>query len=145
MLRSRLLRKLYAGYVALIAMTALVVGILHSEQIETDAHEDTIDLLRGQAALLREISIDTLRAGELSTELERQLTQLVPQTGVRFTVIRPDGIVLADSHEQASRMNNHPNARTITVDVTTAIAVTRNWIDPRRMAQPADSGSAAIR
>jgi two-component system phosphate regulon sensor histidine kinase PhoR len=105
MLRSRLLWKLYAGYVVLIVLTALVIGILVARRMEQDSRRETEAALRAKAVFLADLvaaSEDASPAG-----LEARLRRLGTDTQVRLTVIGSGGTVLADSEEDPARMDNH--------------------------------------
>jgi len=106
MLRSRLLWKLYAGYVVLIVLTALVIGFLVSRRMEQDSLHDTETTLRTQAALLGDLIASALENAP-EPALQEHVCRLGAEIKVRLTVIGPEGTVLADSEEDPSRMDNH--------------------------------------
>lgn len=107
MLRSRFFWKLYAGFIVLILLTGLVVGILVSVRIERDALRRIDDELHDKAVMLADVALPYL-AG---TRDRADLRQLVNATGrsieARLTVIGADGAVLADSVEDPAKMKNH--------------------------------------
>ena len=107
MLRSRFLWKLYAGYVVLILMTALVVGLLQHRQIGEDARAETRGLLLTHAHMLRELALPVLRSGTFDPKFQERLEHLGRNTGSRLTVILNDGTVLADSNGDPQLMNDH--------------------------------------
>ncbi len=106
MIRS-FLAKLYAGYAVLVVITALLIGVLVSGRIEQDSLEDVASELRAQAHLLAAIAEPTLDRHADRAILQDRVGQLGRELGTRFTVIGPDGLVLADSDEEPARMDDH--------------------------------------
>ncbi|MBN1827021.1 MAG: HAMP domain-containing protein [Candidatus Eisenbacteria bacterium] len=104
--RSRLLWKLYAGYVTLILGSAFIIGAFVSRGIERDSIARTRRNLEAEAILLREISWKAL-SGERDPSLQGRVEDLGGRIGTRFTVIRSDGVVIADSEMDPARMDNH--------------------------------------
>lgn len=102
----RFLWRLYAGYVLLILVTTAAVGLLVDRWIEEATLQETERTLQRHAVLLREIANPALAGGAVA-DLEARLRALGAETGVRLTVIRDDGAVLADSDEDPARMDNH--------------------------------------
>lgn len=101
MLRSRFLWKLYGIYAFLILLTVAIVGTLVGQRIEREALEQTERQLLSEALLLREL------AASEPTLLQRTLRSLGSGATTRFTVIAADGTVVADSHHDPARMDNH--------------------------------------
>lgn len=106
MLRPRFLWKLYAGYVVLILLTTAVVGIFVAQRIVQESLQETHNTLRAKAVLLRDIATPTLTSGT-DSQFQERLRLLGTTIGTRLTVVHADGTVLADSAEQAARMDNH--------------------------------------
>ena len=106
MFRSRFLWKLYAGYALLIVLTTGIVGGLVGIQIARRTLAETDRRLESEAILLRHLA-----AGRLGTESEGELQDLVltlgTEIGTRLTVIRADGVVVADSDQRPELMDNH--------------------------------------
>ena len=106
--RSRLLWKLYAGYVVLILVSTAIVGLLIGRQIEQDTLDEIRESLRVRAALLRDSALPS--PGERPVPaLQSRVRSLGAEIHTRLTVIRPDGTVLVDSEEDPSRMDDHSN------------------------------------
>lgn len=124
MIRSRFLWKIYAGYVVLILLTAATVGFLVSHRISRTTLEAIQNGLESQAVLLRVISKTSLQ-GETHPSLEHQINILGEQLGTRLTVIRANGIVIADSDEDPTVMDNH-------VDRPEIVATQSGKTEPRR-------------
>ncbi|HER20274.1 MAG TPA: HAMP domain-containing protein, partial [Chromatiales bacterium] len=106
MVRSRLLWRLYAGYAVLVVLTTAMLGIMVARSVEGDLLRQIESSLRSDAVLLGEIARPYLSAAPDSV-FQRRIWVLGAQTGTRLTVIRPDGVVIADSREDPSGMDNH--------------------------------------
>ncbi|MGD8869865.1 MAG: hypothetical protein PVI01_19750, partial [Gemmatimonadales bacterium] len=98
MRQSRLLWRLYAGYAALVVLTTVMLGVLVDRSVERDLVRQIHDALETEAVLLNEIARPYMSSPPDST-LQHLLYVLGARTGTRFTVIRADGVVLADSRE----------------------------------------------
>lgn len=106
--RSRFFWKLYAGFVVVIAMVSTAMAVVLSRMICADTTEEIRHELRHKAALLREIATPALSAWD-GAGLQPAVLRLGQETATRLTVIRADGVVVADSNEQPARMENHLN------------------------------------
>ena len=106
MFRSRFLWKLYAGYALLIILTTGIVGGLVGLQIARRTLSETDRRLESEAVLLRHIA-----SGRLGTDRESELQGMVltlgTEIGTRLTIIRADGVVVADSAQLPELMDNH--------------------------------------
>ena len=111
MLRSRFLWKLYASYAGLILLTTAVVGGLIARQIEQDSLREIQRSLHARAVLLKSLVIDVFESTEeahvVESGLHERLRELSQELNTRFTVIRLNGIVVADSEEHSAEMDNH--------------------------------------
>ncbi len=106
MLSSRFFWKLYAGYVLLVVIAVTVVGYLISERIATDMIADTERALHVRARLLEPIATPFLANGDYA-DLQERVRVLGADVATRITIIREDGIVIADSDEDPMIMDNH--------------------------------------
>ncbi len=106
MLRSRFLWKLYAGYAVLIVLAVTTVGLLLGRRITADTRAETEHSLLMQAYLLRDIARSHLEGADAS-DLQDRIRALRTSMDTRLTVIRSDGTVVADSHENPATMDNH--------------------------------------
>ena len=106
MLQSRFLWKLYAGYALLVVLTLLTIGVLAGRSISADTLDEIESSLLIQAHLLRDISAATLANGDRNG-LQARVHALGDSIDTRLTVIAEDGVVLADSDEDPSTMDNH--------------------------------------
>jgi len=106
--RSRFFWQLYGGYAVVVAVFAIIVGFAVSDWLAEESLQSVKDSLRSQATLLEQVSLDALN-GAPSPGLQQTMQRLGRETNTRLTVIASDGRVLADSHEDPSRMDNHAN------------------------------------
>jgi methyl-accepting chemotaxis protein len=104
--RSRLFWKLSASYLALTLLTAILIGMLVARHIERTALQEEAHVLQAKAVLLRELVTPALdRAPDPA--LQVRVRALGQEIGTRLTVIRADGMVIADSDEDPAIMANH--------------------------------------
>ena len=106
MIRSRFLWKLYAGYAVLIILTTSLVGVLVGRRLERDSLAEADIRLREKAHLLRALGQPRLEGVDLAG-FQDEIHQLGAETDTRYTVIRRDGLVIADSHEDPAVMDDH--------------------------------------
>ncbi len=137
-LRSKFLFKLYAGYAAVILVTAAIVGVLVEGFVERQTLEAVDRQLEAEALLVRGIVHDLDAAGVEAWDagvaghpaLQERIAAIHREIGTRLTVIRADGVVLADSHENPVHMDNHgqrPEVLTATAEAPgTSIRFSRN-------------------
>jgi two-component system phosphate regulon sensor histidine kinase PhoR len=83
-----------------------MLGVLVDRSVERDLVRQIHDALETEAVLLNEIARPYMSSPPDST-LQHLLYVLGARTGTRFTVIRADGVVLADSREDPAAMDNH--------------------------------------
>jgi two-component system phosphate regulon sensor histidine kinase PhoR len=106
MFRSRFLWKLYVGYVVLIVLTAAVAGVVVVRRLVQDSLRETRRTLHTRAILLRGSAASALASAEY-VHLQEHLRLIGDASGTRFTVIKDDGTVVADSEEDPARLDNH--------------------------------------
>jgi len=106
MLKSRFLWKLYAGYSMLIVISTVVIGVLISRGIERDALDEIRQSLVARASILKQPSIAELQ-GTGVEGFQAYIKALGTEIGTRLTVMRADGVVIADSEEDPGVMDNH--------------------------------------
>jgi two-component system phosphate regulon sensor histidine kinase PhoR len=105
-LRKRFFWKIYAGSLVLVVLTAVVVSILVSWRIERDSMRDIEQSLQDRAELLHEIALPFL-GRERDPAFQERVRAIGQRIGTRLTVIREDGVVMADSEEDPAVMDNH--------------------------------------
>jgi len=106
MIRSRFVWRLYAGYVALILLTASLIGFFVSRNIVGQSLQDMEHDLRTQGLFLARVYRQALADGDLS-RLPEEVREMGRETESRLTVIGADGTVLADSEADPGRMDDH--------------------------------------
>ena len=101
MFQTRFFWKLYAGYVGLILLSSIIVGGLIAQQTQQDSLTEITSSLEATAILLRQLARPSLENPEetirLDWEFQQEVRTLGQQIGNRLTVIRVNGLVLADS------------------------------------------------
>lgn len=105
MIRSRFSWKLTAGFLLPIFLSTAVVGGLALRSMEEDSKEEVRRSLAAQAALLRNVATARLDPPQESV-LKHEIRSLGETISTRLTVIDAHGIVLADSEEDPSSMDN---------------------------------------
>ena len=109
MLRTSLLRRLYADFVTVIAICAFVIYFLLNQYVQESSHKELNEGLLSQAYFLKELSLPALKTGDYESilRLQNQIVSLDNQSGSRLTIIDSEGLVIADSREEATNMDNH--------------------------------------
>lgn len=106
MIRSRFSWKLAAGLLLPIFLSTAIVGGIAVRSIEQDSTEEVRRSLAAQAALLRNVAAGRLGRPHQSI-LKQEVRSLGEEVGTRLTIIDAQGLVLADSQEDPSGMDNH--------------------------------------
>ncbi len=104
-LRSRFFWNLCACFSAVALLTGGLVGWQVESRLEQSLLEDLRLNLETDCRILVPFAAEILRAGGpagLQAELES-----LKQSGVRITLVRPDGRVVGDSHEDPGNMDDH--------------------------------------
>ena len=103
---SRRFLRVFVGYVLLTAVLVcaplVVVLFWQDEYVEAHARAQLYDT----ALLLRERLLGQDPA-DVDGALQRSLQQFSHHSDTRLTILGKDGVVLADSHDQPSQMDNH--------------------------------------
>jgi len=105
MFRSGLLWKLYAGFAVLILVSAVFVYLLVAQRIEKDSMYETGESLRSETVFLENLAFQPLLQGD-SDSLQERVRKIGSETGVRLTIIRQDGKVIADSEEDIPKVDD---------------------------------------
>ena len=108
MLRSRILWKLFSGYVVLILLSISIVGILISKQVEEETLSEIERSLYLRATFLQNIALELL-SNSSNIKIQDRIKNLGKKIDTRFTVININGRVLADSQKDPKAMDNHGN------------------------------------
>lgn len=104
--RRRLVWQLYPSYLLLICLVLLAVGWYVSVELRSFHYQQTSSDLRARAQLIEYQLKGQLSDGDQSRLIQR-VKGLGEQSDTRITIILTDGRVLADSHEDALKMDNH--------------------------------------
>lgn len=99
---TRIFFKLILTFVGLLAITALGIQYLVTRVTERDYLRELERGLQDQARLA-ELSIRSLEP----SEVDRTIAEIKARVGVRVTLIRRDGDVIADSDAEPAAMENH--------------------------------------
>ena len=105
MLRSRILWKLFSGYVVLILLSISIVGILISKQVEEETLSEIERSLYLRATFLQNIALELL-SNSSNIKIQDRIKNLGKKIDTRFTVININGSVLADSQKDPKAMDN---------------------------------------
>jgi hypothetical protein len=113
LLGSRLFWKVAVACAALALLSGGAILVLFVPRSEKEALEQIRQCLHARAALLREVARDALATREgvaaqaAVEELRLRIGPLSDETGTRYTVVRIDGSVVAESHEDPRHMERH--------------------------------------
>jgi two-component system phosphate regulon sensor histidine kinase PhoR len=94
-------------YVALILAATLGLTIYLSDQVRQVRLADLEAQLLGNARLLAESTAPLLQAGTDPETLDELVRRWAVPLGARVTIIGADGVVLGESHEDRTQMDNH--------------------------------------
>ncbi|MFQ5511181.1 MAG: ATP-binding protein [Candidatus Krumholzibacteriia bacterium] len=106
MRRKRLLWHLYPSYLLITLAALFAVAWYSSRTLRQSYHVQAASDLEAMARLVRSRLLSSTSPGD-RTEIDRLCHELGRDSGSRVTVILPTGEVIGDSHEDASRMENH--------------------------------------
>ncbi len=104
--------KVFAAIALAAAVALAVMGTLAFDQLTELGASATRRELAGHAALLAAACRAPLERGDSPAQLGVELPDLLSRAaslapGRRFTIVLPDGTVVADTHERAQDMDNH--------------------------------------
>ncbi len=105
MSQKPLLLQLYIPLLIVILLTSIVVMVDAGFFIKQFDQEQTRDSLYARAKLLEmQLTVDVLKDNKKVNEICRNAGKAIE---TRITIIKPDGVVIADSQEDSVNMNNH--------------------------------------
>lgn len=118
MLKSQILWRLYAGYVVIIIITTVMVGVMINNQVAENGLVEINQNLEVRTEYLSQIALPVLsnqRTAQKSKpsvldgnqNLQKIVNVLGLKTNSRLTVIDNKGVVIADSQERPEIMDNH--------------------------------------
>ena len=105
-LRSRILWKIYAAFVAVIVIAAIMVSMVVSGLIKERTLDDVRQNLNVRTLFLSELSRPLLQ-GDDNVDIAATIGSVAAMSHTRFTLIKVDGTVLADSDKDPHLMDNH--------------------------------------
>jgi len=104
--RPSLFWKIFGSSIALILLTAIVAGWLAERRIVDDVEQETRADLRSRVDLLTALVRDRLPA-DFDPAFQDEIRAIGTRIDTRLTIIRPDGLVLADSRKDPRVMDDH--------------------------------------
>ena len=105
--RSHFFRNLFASYCAVLLVTAFSVALLVDHRLQEDLVARLQATLVEESYLLAPLATDAFAERSPAEPTQRVLETFRHDTGLRITLIRNDGSVLADSDEDPRMMENH--------------------------------------
>lgn len=106
LLRSRFFWNLTLSYVLVLLLTTMLVGFLVGRGLERALVRDLEETLQDAGHLVEPLALPAFRDG-IGAERQAQLIELGARTGLRFTLIRADGVAVGDSDEDPLAMGDH--------------------------------------
>lgn len=106
MIRPGIFLKIFTSTVVLMALTGLVTTWIATGRVRKNVETETRELLRAQVEVLHAM-VDREPPRERSPVLQARIRDLGTRTDMRITIVRADGLVLADSHRDPAGMDNH--------------------------------------
>ena len=100
--------KLYAGYLALILISSLVIGIMVSQTLEREALGQVRESLTSQAIWLEKLVTLSIKS-DTAPKLQEHIRAVGSRTGALITVIQANGVIVADSHQDLATTEIHNN------------------------------------
>ncbi|HYE18463.1 MAG TPA: ATP-binding protein [Tepidisphaeraceae bacterium] len=107
MLTSPLFRRLFIPYLLLICGVTAAVGVFAANSLRASYLARAEAALRQQVRLVSAQIADDLRTDAPTPALAADVGQISAATGVRVTVMRDDGVVVADSEADPATMESH--------------------------------------
>jgi two-component system phosphate regulon sensor histidine kinase PhoR len=105
-MRRRLFYRIFAGLV-FVSLLAVVIFAFYTLRVLRASSYDALTRRLRDIALSAKVAVAPLASKGRNAELDTLTRTLGTETGTRITVIDARGLVLADSEEDAARMENH--------------------------------------
>ncbi|RME31423.1 MAG: HAMP domain-containing protein, partial [Candidatus Zixiibacteriota bacterium] len=118
MARKRVLWQLYPPYLIIIVLSIVAVAWYAVGSIRSFYFKDTLTRLEVENRLISASLRSDLQAGD-RVQLQRDVKAASARFDGRITVVATDGTVLADSHADPARMENHARRPEIAAALTT--------------------------
>src|SRR5438045_3925739 len=106
LLTSPMFRRLFLPYFFVICCCVGVVGVLGARQLRSMHLTNIEQKLRDNSLLILRLLNETTR-GAQAKPIVAQVNDLGSALACRITVIRPDGVVIADNEANPAKMENH--------------------------------------
>jgi two-component system phosphate regulon sensor histidine kinase PhoR len=126
MRRRRLLWHLFPSYLLITVIAVAAVSVYSYVALRRFYIEETEAALTARATLLEAWLRSDLVSGH-TDELSGLVAELGPSISTRITVVSPDGVVIADSEEDASVMDNHADRPEIVAAMSGAIGTSQRY------------------
>jgi two-component system phosphate regulon sensor histidine kinase PhoR len=104
--RRKLLWQLYPSYLIIIVVALTTMALYTSRTLKVAGHERAVESLKVQADIVEQLVVGRL-SPDRAAEIDALLKGLGPKISTRITVVMPSGLVLGDSQEDPTRMDNH--------------------------------------
>ncbi|MFN2258053.1 MAG: PAS domain-containing sensor histidine kinase, partial [Desulfuromonadaceae bacterium] len=101
-----LLWQIYPAFFAITLMVVISAGWYFMSVLKNYQDADYLDSLQARAALLEPQVEEELRRANYA-RLQQLSVRAGEQTNTRVTIITPEGTVVAESHEDPARLENH--------------------------------------
>jgi len=123
-----LFRKLFAATLGLLVLALSLFGLLSADATRTNLLAEISRRLEADAEMLKTL----VRVNPEPSALQSSLQGMSKRLEVRFTVIDPDGKVIADSDSDPSGMDNHNGRPEIVQAPTEGKGIQRRYSDTLR-------------
>ena len=132
---SKLFRKFFTAFAALIVLSLLLFGVLVARGHERELRNQLAERLRVASALLERVAVNHLATNAVKVTEVDALQRLVQDLGkashIRFTVMTMDGEVLADSDradlDAVRRMDNYRERPEVRAAINTGTGVSERY------------------
>jgi len=102
----RFIWHIYPTFLLLMIAVLFFFGFFQTHELRNFHYQQTRENLAARARLV-EAAIQGAFQQSSAAELNRHISLLGQNAGIRITLIAPDGRVLADSHQNIAQMDNH--------------------------------------
>jgi two-component system phosphate regulon sensor histidine kinase PhoR len=126
-------------------LTTAVIGVAIGRKAESGTRDQIRRSLHSQAVLLRDLAVPHIDS-PIDSTFQRRVWLLGARAGTRLTVIRADGVVIADSQNDPAGMDNHARRPEVRAALTKGLGVSTRYSRTLRedfmyLALPIESGS----
>jgi two-component system phosphate regulon sensor histidine kinase PhoR len=104
---SPFFRRLFVPYLMLICGAIAAVGFVAAQAVRASYLDRQTELLRDGGRLASAALAPAIASGAIGDPFDKQVDQLGKATGLRITVMRDDGVVVADSEAELASLENH--------------------------------------